>query len=175
MAAKKKPAKAKPPKKGSAARRSTNTRRDWKPAFLEAFRETGVVSYACERAGVGRRTVYEARQRDEEFAVAWAEVELLSTEAMEAEAFRRGVRGVKKPVYQGGIKVGEVREYSDTLLIFMLKARKPETYRERFDHRHSGGIGGPAPPPEGVDLRKLSDEELAAFRKLTEKASATDD
>lgn len=50
---------------------------------------------------------------------------------MEAEAWRRGKTGVLKPVYQGGKKVGSVREYSDTLLIFMLKGTRPEKYRDR--------------------------------------------
>jgi hypothetical protein len=43
---------------------------------------------------------------------------------------RRGVTGYDKPVYQQGRLVGTVREYSDTLLIFALKARAPDRYRE---------------------------------------------
>ena len=36
-----------------------------------------------------------------------------------------------------------MREYSDTLLIFMLKARKPDVYRERASIEHTGANGGP--------------------------------
>ena len=49
----------------------------------------------------------------------------------ETEAWRRGKAGVLKPVYQGGKKVGSVREYSDTLPILCSKARDPEKYRDR--------------------------------------------
>ena len=33
-----------------------------------------------------------------------------------------------------------MREYSDTLLIFQLKGRRPEKYRESVDHNHTGDI-----------------------------------
>jgi hypothetical protein len=36
-----------------------------------------------------------------------------------------------------------VRKFSDTLLIFMLKARDPKKYRERVDLTHSGPNDGP--------------------------------
>lgn len=115
-------------------------RGDWKPRFLAAFRETGLVKDACEVAGVGRRTVYDHRQRDEDFALAWAEVEQETTEQMEREAYRRGVEGVVEPIVSAGKHVTDVRRYSDTLLIFMLKARKPETYRDNVRIEHSGRI-----------------------------------
>ena len=46
---------------------------------------------------------------------------------------RRASEGTLKPVFYQGKMCGEIREYSDTLLIFLLKARRPETYRERSD------------------------------------------
>jgi hypothetical protein len=118
-------------------------RRDWKPSWLKAFAETGVVAHACEAAKVGRTTVYEARERDEKFAKAWDDIESATTDEMEREAYRRGVEGVDKPVFQKGECVGHVREFSDTLLIFMLKARKPEKYRETTRHELTGKDGAP--------------------------------
>jgi hypothetical protein len=44
-------------------------------------------------------------------------------------------------------------EYSDTLLIFLLKGARPEKYRERADVRHSGKI----------DVSKLTDAELQSI------------
>jgi hypothetical protein len=41
------------------------------------------------------------------------------------EAWRRAVKGCRKPVYQGGQLVGYVREFSDLLLIFLIKAARP--------------------------------------------------
>ena len=51
---------------------------------------------------------------------------------LEAEAWRRAKEGVEKPVFQGGKQVGVIREYSDTLMATLLKAHRPEKYRENF-------------------------------------------
>ena len=115
--------------------------KDWRPAFLEAFAKYGLVIAAAKEAGVARSTVYHERQRNEEFALAWADVEEWSTEEMEQEARRRAVMGVQEPVYYRGELVGHVRKFSDTLLIFLLKARRPEIYRETIVH--TGRDGGP--------------------------------
>ena len=106
-------------------------------AFLDALAESANVTWACKAAKIPRRTAYEWREADPKFAKAWEEAVDLGTDALEDEAIRRGHAGVDKPVYQGGEKVGVVREYSDTLLIFMLKARRPEKFKERaqIDHK----------------------------------------
>lgn len=114
--------------------------RDWKPAWLEAFEKTGMVMQACKIAKVGRSTVYDARQRDETFALAWADVEEATTERMEREAYRRAVEGVHRDVFHRGQVVGAEQHYSDTLLIFMLKARRPDKYRENLHVEHGGRV-----------------------------------
>jgi hypothetical protein len=103
-------------------------------AFLAALEKTANVSRACQTARIPRRSVYDWREADEEFAKAWEEALERGTDALEDEAIRRAHQGVLKPVYQGGKKVGTIREYSDTLLIFMLKARRPEKFKERIEH-----------------------------------------
>lgn len=107
-----------------------------KKRFLDAFGRCGVLKWAADRAGVSRRVVYDWRREDPDFALAFDEAALDSLEALEYEAFRRAREGVPKPVYWQGERVGQVREYSDTLLIFLLKARAPDIYRtgpERAD------------------------------------------
>jgi hypothetical protein len=48
---------------------------------------------------------------------------------LEDEAHRRAVEGYNpRPVYHKGKKVGEIREYSDSLLALLLKSRRPEVY-----------------------------------------------
>lgn len=121
--------------------KAPKTRRDWKPGWLQAFRETGTVTAACERANIVRSTAYDARV-DEDFARAWDEIEAETTDAMEREAYRRGVEGVSEPLVSAGKLVTNVQKYSDTLLIFMLKARKPGVYRENVKVEHSGRIDG---------------------------------
>lgn len=113
---------------------------DWKTIFLRSLARSGVVTTACRKAKIGRTTVYKTRDEDAEFAEAWDTALEEATDVMEEEAHRRAVVGVLKPVYQGGKKVGSIREFSDTLLIFRLKAALPEKYRERHEIDHKGKI-----------------------------------
>ena len=119
------------------SRAQVNRRQRRKKLFLEDFALGGIVGRAATAAGVERTTVYLWLEHDETFAQAFRQAELRSVEVLEEEARRRAVDGVEKPVYQNGKLVGHVREYSDTLLIFTLKARAPDKYRERFDLRAS--------------------------------------
>ena len=57
---------------------------------------------------------------------------------LQQEAFRRDHDGVEEPLVSGGRQVvdGEgrplvVRRYSDNLLVTLLKARRPERYKDR--------------------------------------------
>ena len=100
-------------------------------AFLEDLANHGNVTQACETIGVGRVAIYKWRNEDPEFMADWEAALELGTDALEDEAVRRGRDGVLRPVYQGGAEVGAVREYSDTLLIFMLKARRPDKFKDR--------------------------------------------
>ena len=59
---------------------------------------------------------------------------------LEPEAIRRAVDGVEKAVYYRGAQVGVEREYSDTLLIFLLKGWKADRYTERREVFHRGAV-----------------------------------
>ena len=104
-----------------------------KRMFLEAIAEYGNIHAASRVTGIPRSIHYDLMKRDPEYAKAFHEATDVAIEAMEAEARRRAVEGITKDVYQGGRRVGEVREYSDTLLMFLLKAVRPDRYRERVD------------------------------------------
>lgn len=60
--------------------------------------------------------------------------------SLEAEARRRAMDGVDEPVYHKGEVVGHVRKYSDTLLIFLLKAHRPHKYRDNYKIEHGGQV-----------------------------------
>lgn len=92
----------------------------------------------------------------------------------EGEMYRRAVHGTTKPVYQGGQKVGAIKEYSDTLLIFMLKAHKPDMYRETVRSELTGKDGGPIQQSVQHDLSRLSVDELKTMRNLAVKAANVD-
>lgn len=121
---------------------STPKKGDWKQAFLDAFAQSGMVSEACRSVGIDRSTAYKTRQRDEAFALAWADVEERSTEELEREAKRRAVDG------------------SDTLMIFLLKARRPEKYRENVKIEHAGTIKQDLSGVDSEQLRERARELL---------------
>jgi hypothetical protein len=126
-------------------------------AFFDALRRCGNVQEACAAASIARSTAYQWRDASPEFAAGWDEALDEAADRMEREAFRRAVEGTNEPVFHQGQEVGAVRKYSDTLLIFLLKAARPEKYRERTETRHTG-----LTPDEA---KNLPDEELAAKLK----------
>lgn len=112
-------------------------------AFLEAFRLSGNVSAAARAADVDRTTPYGWAAADPDFKAAWEVAEQEAIDRLEAEAWRRAHDGVEEPVYQGGSLVGHKRVYSDQLMVLLLKAHRPDKYRERQSIEHSGPAGGP--------------------------------
>lgn len=100
-------------------------------AFLVALADTGNVSAACRAAKVSRSRAYELKSFDKGFAEEWEEALETATDAMDADARRRAVEGVETPHFHQGRVCGTVRKYSDSLLMFLLRAHRPERYRER--------------------------------------------
>lgn len=98
--------------------------------FLEGLSKGLSVLDASKASKASRDWLYNKRKTNEEFARRWDEAWDQGTDKLEAEAQRRAVEGVLKPVFQGGEEVGLIREYSDSLLVFLLKSRRPQRYRE---------------------------------------------
>lgn len=113
---------------------------DKRAVFLAALAKHGFVARAARLAGVTRETARLARKKDKVFAQAWDAALAEYVEDLEAEADRRAYKGTLKPVYYKGKKCGVVREYSDTLMIFRLKALKPEVYKDRSETNHTGNV-----------------------------------
>jgi hypothetical protein len=100
-------------------RPSRKRRPDWAPRFLELLRHTANVRLSADGAGIDRGTAYNRRRRDQAFAAAWEQAEADAIDVLEAEARRRAL------------------SVSDNLLMFLLKAHRPERFREtiRIDIR----------------------------------------
>lgn len=94
----------------------------------------GNVSEACRAAQVARQTAYNWREADKGFAAAWDAACDVAWDRAEREAYRRAVEGWDEPVYQGGVQVGVVRRYSDTMLQATLKAKRAKEWRESMKH-----------------------------------------
>jgi AcrR family transcriptional regulator len=106
--------------------------------FLATLARGLSITAACAEAGIGRSTAYHWRDIDEVFAAEWETALEQGTDVFEDEARRRAIEGTDRPVFYEGRQVGSIREYSDTLMVLMLKARRPTVFRERIDHAHSG-------------------------------------
>lgn len=91
--------------------------------LLDKLRLGYSVRAACRAENIGYRTYYDWRRDDPTFAVAADSAIDEGTDYLEDKARDRAVKD------------------SDTLMIFLLKARRPDKYRERTDVHHSGDIG----------------------------------
>lgn len=138
-----------------------------KEAFISAYAQLGIVTSAAKAAGIERKTHYRWLEADAAYRKSVEDAEDQATDRMEQEAWRRAVAGVDKPIYHKGVKVDTIKEWSDLLLIFMLKARRPEKFRERIEHAGPGG----GPIQHSLDLSRLSDQELDLWHRLAVKAT----
>lgn len=86
-----------------------------KAKFLHKLGKLGTVLSAAKAAGIGRSTAYEWRDEDEQFRKDWAASVEDNTELLEQTLFQRAIDG------------------DTTAAIFMLKAMKPQKYRERYE------------------------------------------
>ncbi|TNE60836.1 MAG: terminase [Alphaproteobacteria bacterium] len=132
-------------------------------AFLEALAAGYSVGGAAEAAGIDRATPYRWRHQSIVFAREWDAAWAMGADALEDEALRRAVKGTEKPVFRGGEVVGHVREFSDTMLMQLLKARKPEKY--------GGGKDAPAAICE-TELEEAKHDLLRKFRAVADEGTA---
>jgi hypothetical protein len=155
-------------------------------AFLAAFAKTGNITRAAALAKVARSRHYEWMD-DPDYAAAFAAAGEEACDLLESEARRRAVDGIEEPVvYQGELSVKldslgrrtarplTIRRYSDVLLIFLLKAQRPDKYRDNYNWR--GELTGPGgapliPKPGALELSNLSDADLSTLRSLAKKAT----
>jgi len=79
---------------------------------LASLRRFPSVKQACRFAGIGRRTAYDAKDRDETFATAWNQAIAASIDEVEAK------------VMEGGLK-GDMN-----VAMVLLRCHKPAIYRE---------------------------------------------
>lgn len=119
-----------------------------KRAFLRALAVTGVIAHAAARAGWSISAARYHRETDDAFREAWDEAVDVSADLIEMAMVERGVHGVAKPIWDRGGKdrdpgiLGYETVYSDSLLIQLAKARRPEKFRERHEVDHKGNGGG---------------------------------
>lgn len=148
-----------------------------KRAFLTAYVELGHIGQSATAAGVDRTTHYYWMREDPDYVGAFHLAEEMAASALEDEARRRALQGVKRLKFHKGDPIidpdtGEPyfeHEYSDTLLIFLLKSVYPEKFRERRDVNHSGSIDTGS--DKSVNEQIAAEIEKAVQIRLREQAT----
>lgn len=127
--------------------------REWMNRFLEALSLMPNVAAAYRSARISKPMVYLERKNNEAFREAWDDALEQGVALLERIAHERATIGEKKRVVRTLTKtvdgkvvetteaVEETLVVSNAMLIFLLKAHKPKTYRERVEHRHTGADG----------------------------------
>lgn len=109
--------------------------------FLDELRKTANVTVAASKVGWRRRMAYRYRDEDTEFAKAWDEAVEEGLDLIEEELRRRAVDGIDKPLaFKGELTGDSIKEYSDTLLIFFLKGKRPQVWADLQKVQQTGEI-----------------------------------
>jgi hypothetical protein len=152
--------------------------------FLKAFSECGNIGESARRAKVARSLHY-VWLRDPEYKQAFEEAGEHATDILVEEARRRAHDGWEEPViYQGELqyqldKQGNltqiplaVRKYDSTLLMFLIKGRRPEMYRENFKGEivHTADVR----VNHQLSLKTLNDEQLEQLEAMFRLDSGDD-
>jgi hypothetical protein len=125
--------------------------------FLAELALDGNVTRAAKAVGVDRSNAYQRRLRNPEFALRWDDAIESFADAVEAEAYRRAVTGTTKGIWHQGAKVGEEQQWSDSLLLALLKAKRPGQYGDKSKMELSG--------PDGSAL-KIEESPTAIGRRI---------
>lgn len=91
-----------------------------KELFLKSYSSKFSIHAVCETVGVDRTTVFRWRENDPKFAEKFNAIDSQITDTLQQRAITRALT--------------DADQSSATLLIFLLKARLPEVYREKIVH-----------------------------------------
>jgi hypothetical protein len=94
----------------------------WEDNFIRLLGQMCNVTLAAKGAGIDRTTAYQYRRNSTEFAKRWKEAKSEAIELLEAKAWQRA------------------QSTSDTLMIFLLKANKPNKYQDRSKIVHEFSV-----------------------------------
>jgi hypothetical protein len=107
------------------------TKRDlvFKKLFIEKLAQGMSVTRAAEESDLGRATVFSWRREDPAFAAAWDDANAQGVDRLEDEARRRARDGYNERTVVGRDgTVSTIRDYSDQLMLALLRAKRPQEY-----------------------------------------------
>ena len=129
-----KPESLTPKKKTGAPKQIT-----WRKTFLVSLQNSGNIRLSCQAAGISRVAAYRDRLHDDAFRAEWDTAMEDATDTLELIARKRAAAS------------------SDLLLIFLLKAHRPEKFRENIKHDLTANV------TVTRKVEDLSDEELGTI------------
>lgn len=119
-------------------------------AFLEAYRTTVNVRQSLKAAKIEYNHFHRWYKSNTKFREEWDQIQDAAAQTLEDEAVRRAVQGCKRAIYYRGKRVyagtGKDRkpvyelEFSDQLLIHLLRRFRPALYRDNWHVEHSGSL-----------------------------------
>lgn len=108
--------------------------REARERFLDLYAERGTMVECCRLAGLSYNAVQHALDREPEFKAQFQLAEQQVLEKLEREAMRRAVEGTvvrSRRFWHGELVAEDIKtEYSDNLLMMLLRAKAPERYRD---------------------------------------------
>jgi len=130
--------------------RLTKMTSDKKDLFLAALCEGKSVASAAKIANISRGMAYVWRSKDPEFAQEWDDAIETGTDALEDLA-------------------REQAKATPVMTMFLLKARRPEIYKDRVYNEHVGKDGGPI---QSEDVSSARDELASRIAAIADRAGA---
>jgi hypothetical protein len=129
--------------------------------FLACYGACCSVLKAARWAKINRFTHYTWLKESEAYREAFKEAVPIAAQVLEDEAVRRAHDGLRKAVWHKGKVVGYETEYSDSLMICLLKGNLPEKYRDKWTGELTGKDGKPLFDMEAVKAyaQSIPDEE----------------
>jgi hypothetical protein len=151
----------------------------WRGAFIKALSVNANVAAAARAAEVSRQHCYLCRGNDLSFAEEWDAALAIAVEGLEERAWQRArFDSIQYKFTKTGEPIlhpitGEpYYEHvgSDTMLLRLLEAHKPDLYKQRKEL--TGKDGAPLVPPANID--NLSREDLLAVLAVRRKLAGAE-
>lgn len=118
------------PKLEERPRRYVRVNNEMKERYIQLVAETGLLAKSAIALGSTRESMDYHRSKDPVFAEAVQEALEVFRDGLEQEIVRRAVQGTDEDVYYQGSVVGQKKNYSDYLLLALMKRHRPDQWKE---------------------------------------------
>lgn len=96
--------------------------------FIGRLAETANVAESARAVKMSRTAAYAERRRNAEFATAWDAAINIALDELELLLLDRAMHGTDKTIVYHGEPRGTIKEYSEALAMFILRAHRKDIY-----------------------------------------------